>query len=124
MLGKITVSAALLTVLAFAQTIPAGTHIAIRTAQELSSGSAKVGDHFDVTLTHAHRPRFPDAQKVSPFLDRICCCWGNQRCVAVLSGRRSRVAVTQFPDEFLVGHCHCLVPGRRRMPYVLPSLEL
>jgi hypothetical protein len=50
---KITVSAALLTVLAFAQTIPAGTHIAIRTTQELSSGSAKVGDHFDATLTHA-----------------------------------------------------------------------
>jgi hypothetical protein len=50
---KITVSAALLTVLAFAQTIPAGTHITIRTAQELSSGSAKVGDHFDATLTHA-----------------------------------------------------------------------
>ena len=50
---KITVSAALLTGLAFAQTIPAGTHITIRTAQELSSGTAKVGDHFDATLTHA-----------------------------------------------------------------------
>ncbi len=50
---KITVSAALLTALAFAQTIPAGTHITVRTAQELSSGTAKVGDRFDATLTHA-----------------------------------------------------------------------
>jgi hypothetical protein len=50
---KITVCAALLTAFAFAQTIPAGTHITIRTAQELSSGTAKVGDHFEATLTHA-----------------------------------------------------------------------
>jgi hypothetical protein len=50
---KITVSGALLTALAFAQTIPAGTHITVRTAQELSSGTAKVGDRFDATITHA-----------------------------------------------------------------------
>jgi len=50
---KITVSIALLTVLALAQTIPAGTHISIRTGPELSSGTAKVGDRFDATLTRA-----------------------------------------------------------------------
>jgi hypothetical protein len=50
---KITASIALLTVLALAQTIPAGTHISIRTGQELSSGTAKVGDRFDATLTRA-----------------------------------------------------------------------
>ena len=50
---KITVSITLLTLLALAQTIPAGTHITIRTAQEVSSGTAKVGDRFDATLTHA-----------------------------------------------------------------------
>ena len=34
----------------FAQTIPAGTHISVRMGQELSSGTAKVGDRFDATL--------------------------------------------------------------------------
>jgi hypothetical protein len=34
----------------FAQTIPAGTHISVRTVQELTSGTAKVGDRFDATL--------------------------------------------------------------------------
>ena len=50
---KTTVCAALLTALASAKTIPAGTHITVRTAQELSSATAKVGDRFDATLTHA-----------------------------------------------------------------------
>jgi hypothetical protein len=50
---KITAFATLLAVLAAAQTIPAGTHITVRTSQELSSGSAKVGDRFDASLTHA-----------------------------------------------------------------------
>jgi len=50
---KITVSIALLTAFAFAQTIPAGTHIGIRTSQELSSGIAKAGDRFDATLTRS-----------------------------------------------------------------------
>ncbi len=56
MLGKSlkTISlVALLTLMASAQTIPAGTRITIRTGQELSSGTAKVGDRFDATLTHA-----------------------------------------------------------------------
>jgi hypothetical protein len=56
MLGKIlkiTVLAALFTLLAAAQTIPAGTHLTVRVGQELSSGTAKVGDRFDATLTHA-----------------------------------------------------------------------
>ncbi len=48
---KITAFAALLTLLAAAQTIPAGTHITVRTAQELTSGTAKVGDRFDASLT-------------------------------------------------------------------------
>jgi len=50
---KTTAFAALFSVCAIAQTIPAGTHITVRTAQELSSGTAKVGDHFDATLTKA-----------------------------------------------------------------------
>ncbi|MGC2195444.1 MAG: hypothetical protein WA628_12275 [Terriglobales bacterium] len=45
--------AAFLSLLATAQTIPAGTHITVRTAQELTSGSAKVGERFDATLTRA-----------------------------------------------------------------------
>jgi hypothetical protein len=49
---KTTVIAALLTLVASAQTIPAGTHITVRTGQELSSGTAKVGDRFDATLGH------------------------------------------------------------------------
>ena len=43
---------ALLALLAAAQTIPAGTHISVRTGQEISSGTAKVGDRFEATLTH------------------------------------------------------------------------
>lgn len=50
---KATSVVALLTLLAAAQTIPAGTHLTIRTGQELSSGTAKVGDRFDATLTRA-----------------------------------------------------------------------
>jgi hypothetical protein len=56
MLGKtlkITALVASLTLFALAQKIPAGTHISVRTSQELSSGMAKVGDRFDATLTHA-----------------------------------------------------------------------
>jgi hypothetical protein len=50
---KTTLAVALLTLLATAQTIPAGTHLTIRTGQELSSGTAKLGERFDATLTHA-----------------------------------------------------------------------
>lgn len=50
---KITAFVTLLALLAAAQTIPAGTHITIRTSQELSSGTAKVGDRFDASLAHA-----------------------------------------------------------------------
>jgi hypothetical protein len=50
---KTTAFATLLTLVAAAQTIPAGTHITVRTGQELSSGTAKVGEHFDATLTRA-----------------------------------------------------------------------
>jgi hypothetical protein len=42
---------ALLTLVAAAQTIPAGTHISVRIGQEISSGTTKVGDKFDATLT-------------------------------------------------------------------------
>ena len=56
MLGKalktIFVSSALM-LTSFAQTIPAGTHLSVRTGQEISSGTAKVGDHFDATLTRS-----------------------------------------------------------------------
>ena len=48
---KITASAALFTVAATAQTIPAGSHITVRIAQQLSSGTAKVGDRFEATLS-------------------------------------------------------------------------
>jgi hypothetical protein len=50
---KTTAFATVLTLVAAAQTIPAGTHITVRTGQELSSGTAKVGEHFDATLTRA-----------------------------------------------------------------------
>ncbi len=55
MLGRtlqISAPIALLTLLAAGQTIPAGTHLTVRTAHELSSGTAKVGDRFDASLTH------------------------------------------------------------------------
>jgi hypothetical protein len=42
---------ALLTLMAVAQTIPAGTHISVRIGQEISSGTAKVGERFDANLT-------------------------------------------------------------------------
>jgi hypothetical protein len=47
---KIAVPTLALTLAAFAQTVPAGTHITIRVGQEISSGTAKVGDRFDATL--------------------------------------------------------------------------
>jgi hypothetical protein len=53
MLGKIletTAVALAITLAVSAQTIPAGTHISVRVGQELSSGTAKVGDRFDATL--------------------------------------------------------------------------
>ena len=56
MLGRtlqISAVAATLTLLAAAQTIPAGTHLTVRSARELSSGTAKVGDRFEASLTHA-----------------------------------------------------------------------
>jgi hypothetical protein len=48
---KITAFTTLFNLLAAAQTIPAGTHITVRTGQEITSGTAKVGDRFDATLT-------------------------------------------------------------------------
>ena len=39
-----------LSLLAAAQTIPAGTHLTVRTTQSLSSGTAKVGEAFEGTL--------------------------------------------------------------------------
>jgi hypothetical protein len=53
MLRQVLKSAVISTALiltSFAQTIPAGTHISVRVGQELSSGTAKVGDRFDATL--------------------------------------------------------------------------
>jgi hypothetical protein len=44
------IAAAALTLTSFAQTIPAGTHISVRMGQEISSGTAKVGDRFDASL--------------------------------------------------------------------------
>jgi hypothetical protein len=34
----------------FGQTVPKGTHISVRVGQEISSGTAKVGDRFDASL--------------------------------------------------------------------------
>src|SRR5581483_920584 len=42
----------LLAASAVAQTIPAGQHISVRVASELSSGKASAGQGFDGTLTH------------------------------------------------------------------------
>jgi len=53
MLGRTlnTIVAALsLTLSGLAQTIPSGTHLTVRIRQEISSGTAKVGDRFDATL--------------------------------------------------------------------------
>jgi hypothetical protein len=53
MLGRIFKMAALLmflAVVAAAQTIPAGTHLTVRTSSELRSGTANVGDKFEGTL--------------------------------------------------------------------------
>jgi len=47
---KTAVSTFALGLAALAQAIPAGTHITIRVGQEISSGTAKVGDRFDATL--------------------------------------------------------------------------
>lgn len=55
MLGKIlkqSVVMLALTLCAVAQTIPARTPISVRIGQELSSGTAKVGDRFEATLAH------------------------------------------------------------------------
>jgi hypothetical protein len=48
---KLIALTALLTLMAAAQTIPAGTHISVRIGQEISSGTAKLGDRFDANLT-------------------------------------------------------------------------
>ena len=56
MLGKFlktTIASAALILTSFAQTIPAGTHVSVRMGQEISSGTAKVGDHFNATLTRS-----------------------------------------------------------------------
>jgi hypothetical protein len=53
MLGNIVktgIATAALILTSVAQTIPAGTRITVRTGEEISSGTAKVGDHFDATL--------------------------------------------------------------------------
>ncbi|HEX3321735.1 MAG TPA: hypothetical protein VHR84_13595 [Terriglobales bacterium] len=42
-----------LSLLAAAQTIPAGTKLTVRIGSELSSGTAKVGDRFDGSLTRS-----------------------------------------------------------------------
>lgn len=47
---KVAVCPLALALVTFAQTIPAGTHIAIRVGQQISSATAKVGDRFDATL--------------------------------------------------------------------------
>src|SRR6201987_33665 len=56
MLGRIlktAVASTALVLTSFAQTIPAGTHISVRMGQEISSGTAKVGDRFDDTLARS-----------------------------------------------------------------------
>lgn len=47
---KITTAVFPLTLASLAQTIPAGTPITVRVGQQISSGTAKVGDRFDATL--------------------------------------------------------------------------
>ena len=42
-----------LSLLAVAQTIPAGTKLTVRIGSEISSGTAKVGDRFDGSLTRS-----------------------------------------------------------------------
>lgn len=55
MLGNILktgIATAALILTSVAQTVPAGAHITVRMGQEISSGTAKVGDRFDATLVH------------------------------------------------------------------------
>jgi hypothetical protein len=47
---KIATAVFALTLASLAQNIPAGTPITVRVGQEISSGTAKVGDRFDATL--------------------------------------------------------------------------
>lgn len=47
---KATAFITLFALLAAAETIPSGTHISVRMGQELSSGKAKTGQHFNATL--------------------------------------------------------------------------
>ncbi|HMK24306.1 MAG TPA: hypothetical protein VK466_18390, partial [Terriglobales bacterium] len=49
---KLLALTALLSLVVAAQTIPAGTNLSVRIGQEISSGTAKVGDKFNATLTH------------------------------------------------------------------------
>ena len=49
---KTAVASSALILTTFAQTIPAGTHITVRMGQEISSGTAKVGNHFEASLAH------------------------------------------------------------------------
>ena len=55
MMGRTARLSAILTMLsiaAFAQTIPAGTKLTVRTASQISSGKATAGQSFDSTLVH------------------------------------------------------------------------
>jgi len=47
---KIVALITLLTLLSVAETIPSGTRISVRMGQELNSGKAKTGQHFNATL--------------------------------------------------------------------------
>ena len=53
----------LLTLLAAAQTIPAGTHLTARMGQELKSGKAETGQHFSATLA---RDLVVDGKTIAP----------------------------------------------------------
>lgn len=50
---KTVIASTALILTGFAQTIPAGTRLSVRMGQEISSGTAKVGERFDATLEHS-----------------------------------------------------------------------
>jgi hypothetical protein len=60
---KATAVICLLTLVAVAETIPAGTHITVRMNQELKSGKAQTGQHFHATLA---RDLVVHGRKIAP----------------------------------------------------------
>ena len=98
----------------FAQTIPAGMHISVRIGQEISSGTANVGDRLDATLAR-HL-----AERSSPKLalrargrvyagevERQAACARTDFCATHLDPGRREDEIPIFTGSYhLEGKCH------------------